>query len=81
MAGGDQGRDSDGDADAADSDVEGALRRLTTKGSPAANAAADEKGRKGAGAKPPPGPGRAGGSSRPEKASTSSLKSNSLNLH
>jgi hypothetical protein len=44
MAGGDRGRDSDGDAEGGDSDVEGALGRLNTKGSPAAADAAAKKG-------------------------------------
>lgn len=44
MAGGDRGRDSDGDAEGADSDVEGALGRLNTKGSPAAAEAGSKKG-------------------------------------
>ena len=44
MAGGDRGRDSDGDAEGGDSDVEGALGRLNTKGSPAAAEAGSNKG-------------------------------------
>lgn len=66
MAGGDQGRDSEGEADGADSDVEGALGRLTTKGSPT-GAAAEGKAAKGGGTKPAAGGGGSKGGSRAEK--------------